>query len=269
MKWGFIFLILIGCSDNSEDEMRFLISSLQNESKTYPENAVFVLLNTGQSNSDGFAPNTDIPINEQIVYSAVQRGGATGFNNMSFTNTSYKHGIELGFTQRNPTAGFEKPFYYIEYALGYTEIVRHLSGGDIYTIFWNDYVKPRINQLIAEGKRPFVYLYWLQGERDSSLEPELYADRFDTWVDLWKTNLGADLPFIIPEIIESNANDITINDAFRNKALIEPNMRVINTQDLTDIGDGLHFDYEAYQNINDRMIPILKELTPIEIKNPL
>ena len=286
MKWIWIFILLISC--NQDEDMRMFMQSLPSgealSTPVFPDlpvNGVRVLLITGQSNAQGAVPFDDLPASDLDTFSNIQIWFITnnqledlqlGINNK---NKPYedKHGVELGLAHQFVSPEPE-PLYMIKHALGGTNIDSHLEAsysdeitdGTVWDAFRNDHVRRGINNLLAQGKRPFVYLYWCQGENDSFVSRvDDYERRFDSWVSMWKADLGADLPFIVCEIIETDSDDTTINNVFRDKALTEPNMRVIDTDGLPDKGDNLHYNTAAFETIASRCIGYMKELTPIEI----
>jgi len=169
-----------------------------------------------------------------------------------------------------PSPSFDSPLYVVKYGTGGSEINNFLSGGTDYLEFWNNYVVPAINDLIGQGKTPLVYFGFWQGEADSNTQPltDAYSGKFDTFVSLWQTNLGATLPFNIFEIYELDARDTTINGVFATKSGTESFLNVIETGDLSS-ADNLHFDYTPLKTAANRLITSMLTQSPVAITTAL
>jgi hypothetical protein len=117
-----------------------------------------------------------------------------------------------------------RPFYLIQSAKSSTAISVHLPpSGTQYLVAYNN-VKNAINQLITEGKRPFVYIRWVQGENDSasSVNTNNYENRQITWLNHWR-GIIPDVPVIIGGINvfgtpTEQARDLAINQSKINLA---------------------------------------------------
>jgi len=253
-----ILILLISCTD---EDMRLFQSNLPNSG--FPSNGVRVYLLTGQSNAGGRGLNSEAtsgelePQPQFKIWSKINSQFENldiPANNLSINSTF--HGIELGLALNFNTYYPGETGYLIKWGVDSTEIVQHLSGGTVYEEFWNNYVKPALNDLINQGKIPFVYFIYIQGERDSNLVfdpngPALYPARFDTLVSLWRNNIGVGLPIAPYEIHTplpgSYDQTRAINIVFENKSLIDNNLQVLETEFLSAEADNLHFKYSAHK----------------------
>ena len=221
-----------------------------------------VIILTGQSNAAGRAPNASATPSELSVQTHVKIWSKTNsqFESLQVGNNnlpaqSGDHGLELGLAQNFQTYFPGETLYLIKWAVSSTEIAQHLEGGAVYEELWDNYVVAGINDLIDDGKIPYVHVALWQGERDANTnisspggEYTLHAGRFDTWVSLWKSNFSSNIPLMVCEIKEpapSGYESTTINTNFNNKAATENYLGVMATKSLSDIGDSLHFDYAA------------------------
>lgn len=266
MRWILIILILTSC--NQDEDMLFQSMLSGGETVTppvFPTNGVRVFIYTGQSNCPGRGLNTDATAGELAsqsqfkIWSKINSQFENldiGTNNLNSTADS--HGIELGMAANFNTYYPSETGYFIKWGVSSTPIIQHLTGGTVYTELWINYVKPAINNLINAGKIPYVYFIYTQGERDAntSLTPPSggdylnYAPRFETLKDLWRTNIGASLPFVNYQLIDpgpSGYEMTAINDDFAASELLESLHKVLQTNGLGDIGDDLHYDYVAHK----------------------
>ena len=276
MKKLLLILLLVSCSEHEiieeqVKEMNPFVSSLgQQETEhtafSLPANGVYVYLLTGQSNALGAGLNSEALSTELDESTNMKIWSGTSFVNLNigagnnFSSTG-KHGRELGMSL-NLFDG--EPLYMIKLGSSGTPINEHLSGGSVYTLFWDD-VKNGINNLINGGYRPFVFLGFHQGEADggATLAP-LYADKLDTWVSLWRGNLGINLPISVTEIKESLATSYIINDAFHAKAASDILFNVISAKDLASY-DGVHLTYESQKTVAAAELSLIASVVPVEI----
>lgn len=251
--------------------MRIFSNNLKPSGSTYPK-PVDVFILTGQSNGSGVGENSEATAQELAQNFNVKIYGTTnnafegleiGENNLGSSGS--KHGLELGIAQ-----SVQKPIYIIKWALTSTAIVEHLPGGSVYENLYNNYVVEGINQLLDYGYLPRVSIIYVQGERDSNsqVDTDAYPANFDTWVSTWQGHFGTDLPIYVVEIIETDARDVQINQAFANKALTEPNITVIDTADWTS-DDDLHYDYDYLKNIASRIVTAEQSKTGVSVTQQL
>lgn len=240
------------------------LDTVQDQTPVFDEvNGVRVFILTGQSNAVGKALNSNLTAGELSAQSQLKIWNKTagafqdldiGTNNLAL---STEHGIENGLAQNILTYFPTGQSYLIKWGVGSTEIAQHLSGGAVYTELWNNYVVSGINNIITSGKIPYVYLIYSQGERDANTndpspagEYTLFGGRFDTWVSLWQTNFGTDLPIAVLQVKEpgpAGYEMATINGVFDAKALTESKLNVLQTKSLSSIGDNLHFNHNAHK----------------------
>ena len=239
-----------------------------------PTNGVIVDILIGQSNCSGSALNSSALASEiDSTNTLLIWDRTTAFVNLNigasnnYGGSATTHGRELALSLLYDSVN---PLYMIKRGSSGTPIVDHLVGGAQYNLYWPE-IKAGINNLINAGKRPFVRLNFHQGEADGdSIDSPFYSDRFDTWVALWRTNLGANLPITVTEIKESLATSYIINDVFHAKALTDDLLWVIDAKDLsTNIGDTVHLDYDAQKTVGNSQFTILENVEPVEITSLL
>lgn len=271
-----ILILLVGCTEN--EEMRVFTQVFNSD------NIVNVILITGQSNAVGFATTVGLPTQDLQPFENVKIWNDSidgfedlqiGVNNQTDPHAD-KHGVELELAKQYYD-DFTAPLYIIKYGYGGTRIKQHFDYEPtvltpwVYPTFYDDNVVKGINNLLAQGKRPFIWIYWCQGEADASpsYTPD-YSTSLDYWTDMYKTIFGSTVPFIFCEIIEANASDIIINGTFATKsAEVGTEGAVIETSGLSDIGDGVHYDTTAFDTIGARAIINMLALAPIEVTSQL
>lgn len=228
---------------------RRIITSQANKPK------VFIM--TGQSNMAGPAANSDATsaeIAEHPKAHIFQENDAFAALNISAGNNyelvaNTTHGLELSLSELLPD-----DFYMIKWAVGSTSIDEQLSGGSVYTRLYNNFYTPAIAEL-GDLDNYDVYVVFWQGEEDALTQAaaDAYAAKFDTWVNLWKTNLGSNVKFRIMEISNlARPYAPQINDVFAAKAAIEPNMIVIESGDLYP--GYLHYAYAPMKQAGQLLV---------------
>lgn len=265
MRWFLILILFISCQDNTEEEMRLFVSSLSNSESTptpppFPENGVRVFLQTGQSNSRGRGLNSDatpeeLAIQPQMKIWRLHTGG--GFDDLEVPvnnqTSGTTHSIELGLAKYFNDYYPDEIGYIIKVGIDGTPIIEHLPGGEVYDNFYPNFAIPGINRLISEGKIPYVYMIYSQGEADANPtnwpdgnNPTNYVARFDSWVAQWRSNIGADLPIVVYQILDTyDPGSGQINEIFINKDASDDKLHMLATGDLPSVGDNLHFNYTA------------------------
>ena len=115
----------------------------------------------------------------------------------------------------------------------------------------------------------YVRLVWSQGECDSNnqVTTDAYSTAFASVVNIWRSNLGQDLPFIALEIIETDSRDEEINAAI-NLVAFQNNMEVINSSGY-DTDDDLHFNYTSLKVIGNEVMAAMLAQNPLLITSEL
>lgn len=274
---------------NNTDDMRLFISSLSAEGGStpvdpFPPNGVRVFLYTGQSNCPGRGLDSDATAQELAektnfkIWSKINsrfENLQIGVNNLNSTEDS--HGIELGLSNNFESYYPNETVYFIKWGVHSTAILEHLPGGSVYDDFWPNYVIAGINDLIADGKIPFVYWVYTQGERDSNTgeggQPELYGGRFDQLISQWQSNIGVDMPMCNYELCDPlpSGYDQTgiVNQVFADKSLTEPLYQVMPTKFLSNLGDDLHYDYTAQKQISILALDYFEDKLGQRVNDPL
>lgn len=282
MRFVLLFLILISCTDSTEEEMKLFSASLSGLPTTptppgdwvLPENSVRLTLYTGQSNCPGNGYNADaLPseIDETTALQIWRKGSWANLNIASgnnYPNGSQYHSIELGLSLLQEER-YSYPLYLGKWGVGGTEIQKHLKGGDVFTEFYRNVVRTSINNILQSGKRVFVDLILLQGEQDSdSWKIAEYDYYLSQWITQWQEILGANLPISFIQIYQRNDGTTTINGIFQSKADENPLIKVIQA-DTLPTNDGLHYSYAAHKIIAERYMDRMIGVTPLEITSEL
>ena len=251
-----------------------------------PANSVRAGLSEGQSNEQGGEDFTAATTEELVAKPSLQM--AT-FEFPTFgdyelgVNNKYKPynqtiGYKLGFAEQWSNESSD-PFYMITHGLGGSNIDpflprRYGSYADIdgvnglyYKTLYGSLLPVGVQQILDSGKRFFLnHVFWLQGENDSFVSRVSgYSDLFDKKVAQWRKDLGNTIYIIIGTIIETDANDVAINDVFRAKALNDPYITVLEISHLPHKGDNLHYNKESLKIIAGMIIEEGKNATPIEL----
>lgn len=261
MKWIFILILFISCT-NQDDDMRLFVQSLSSDG-TAPINAVRVILITGQSNALGAAFNSDALASEMLeqpnfkIWSKVN----SQFENLDIPinnlganpddpPSNQRHGLELGLSV-NRTDYYSEDIYLIKHGVGGTSLVENMEGGYVYEEFWNNFVIPGINDLISQGKTPYVQLVFAQGEYDGATANQVsYGTNFPIWASKWRSNLGNNLPIIDLEINEVDANYADINTVKENQELSDSLYKLLDNK-LLPRDDDWHWNYSSMKLISN------------------
>jgi hypothetical protein len=239
-----------------------------------PVNSARLTIITGQSNASGEGLNSEALSTEIDVTSKVKiwRSNNNNFADLNiasgnnYPNNTAKHGFELQLSNIYETLDY--PLYLAKRGEGGKEIIEMLKGGTTYQDLYNNFVIKAVNNLLASGKRVFVDIIFMQGEGDSDFQDRTnaYSSQLDVWMNLWRTNLGANLPISLVEIYQRNARTTTINQIFASKA--SSLVKVISASNLTT-NDGIHYSYASLKTIINRYYDVNKFITPLEILTPL
>jgi hypothetical protein len=242
-----------------------------------PDNAELVLINLGQSNAKGYLninaedpPPSDGAETEALkVWDSVTQT----FKNQ-IKGTSGFAGYDMPLQQI--VGKYRRQFNIIHGAQGGTNILYHLPGGSVYETAWQD-IQDGINHLLNNGKRPFVWLTFVQGEADTIDQQivDAYAARSQTWVDNWRTLLGQKLPIIMGGInplgtAQEQIWDEAINAVKRRQyadGVIDAYYEVTG---LEHQPDNLHRSYQGLKDEAKLLIAIFDKLgSGLEITNTL
>ena len=215
----------------------------------YPNNAVFVVIHAGQSNALGACSNRiggSYLSERQATNKILRWNSATNtFVNQNLS-ISGNHGIDL-FLQKK-LYDWNRPLYYINTAVSNTIISKHLPPtGSVY-LTANTAVTTAINQLISQGKRPYIWYVYGQGEADSTqlrltnayVHGTLTEQSYDIAINQTKINLA-------------NTGAITFYPTI--------NFEMDINQD--------HRNYNGYGQEAQVVWNIINEIRPVEITAPL
>lgn len=112
---------------------------------------------------------------------------------------------------------------------------------------------------------PTVAVLWSQGEQDATaVKAPLYGDRLRRVVAGFRARLGSDVPFIASELAITNTapdRDTVVQQTRATLAGLE-STGFVDTADLTDTKDGVHFERAALQQIGARFAHKLADLVP-------
>jgi hypothetical protein len=278
MRFLLILILLVSCSQDRFEikpdrnaDMKMFFNSLGGvggEVPTFPENGVRVFLITGQSNAKGRALNSSASAGEldPSTTTKIWNPTASAFQNLDIGTNNLAdagdHGVELGLDVNFQTYFPGETLYLIKYAVGSTPIRDHIKTerGNVVDVFW-PYVVNGINQLITDGKIPYVYLIFSQGERDANPAtdadgdtPAAHYTRFGVWIDQWRSDIGANIPVVAYETLDFYSGSLTVNSNMNAYESLRTKFECIPMVGETDIGDGLHFDYQAQKDASVRCL---------------
>jgi len=252
-----------------------------------PPNGVRVFLISGQSNSKGRAYSDNADPNDLGVKTNVKiwdKTGAPAWNNLEIVNgiggnnnstLDDEHGIEVGLAKYYNDYFPNETLYLIKYGVGNSPIQPWISGGVHFNKFWNLFLSPAVNRLLLDGKIPYLYFFWSQGESDAS--PALvnsFQGKFNAWFDLWRNNLHNELPIALAEVLmpgnpEFTSGNVIVNDIFQNKADTEQFIESMPTRGYTDRGDAIHYSADAYLLMAQDVLAYFKTQNGVAITQPI
>ena len=244
---------------------------------------VNVILITGQSNAVGYALTSDLNGADLDAFANVMLwnddSGVMEFQPLHVgVNESERpytegerHGVEIALARKYYN-NFTEPLYIVKFGWGGTSILDHLDTDPslthwVYPEFWNDNVFPAINNLLSEGKRPRVWMYWHQGEANA--QGDTYENYFTQWQTLVRTNLkNNNIPFFATELSATHASKNVIFNNMAEESI--RNLTIQKAQDLATIPtDLVHFNTASFEIIADRLIDNLLVTAPIELTKKL
>lgn len=262
--------------------MKLFISSLSSKSgdTPFPENGVRVIIQTGQSNADGRAKNSNTTVEERAYtdYAKIWNPLTAQFEQYQYNvngngNGSAhpsEHGPDLHHIYNWQTYFPDEDVYIIKHAVGGTAIIEHLTGGSVYEVL-HPYVVDGLDALIADGKIPYVYFFFAQGERDATIGTEgtVYYDRYEDLIDLWRTNLGVqNITWVSYEIArDCYPREPIINAEINNIGTAYSMISVIPTIDLPTL-DGLHFTTQSLRDATPDVLQWYKDNLTSPVSNP-
>jgi hypothetical protein len=139
-------------------------------------------------------------------------------------------------------------------AVGGTPLSRWMPGNDLY-----ENAVSMAKRALESGSLKGIL--WHQGENDSQdlQNTNTYGQRFATMISALRTELNAEnVPFIAGELGEFLASHATciyytkINEAQKQQTQILPHCAFASAKDLTDHGDGVHFDSASLREFGRR-----------------
>ena len=161
----------------------------------------------------------------------------------------------------------------IKFSVGAASITRWQPGAVDYVGFINA-VTDGVEELINEGFNVNVVgLAWHQGESDATIDgAPLYAGRLDTFISSARNDLNATFPTLgfdsLPVALvepaqirnatqQTIANLGIVDSAMMNFAVTDSNASFVQTSDIDDYIDAIHFDATGQQLIGRRIASAL------------
>lgn len=238
-----------------------------------------VIFITGQSNAQGranssLANSTELDYHSNCLIWNKLNNNFQPLKIGAYANNESSpslHGVELplaiNFKNNFPT----ETIYIIKHALGGVNIDACSVGGTIYETFKNEYFQPAINFLLEIGVNPEIYIYYSQGEADSTASRYIdFNEKLSLLMNNYKNILCNDIRFIFPEIIEDGilTNDAEINNIFKNYEKNNNNINVLNGKNYPS-DDNLHWNYEGVNLLGADLFEVISKRKGGEIKYSL
>ena len=140
-------------------------------------------------------------------------------------------------------------------------------------------VTTRLAELRANGNTAVVKGFvWHQGESDSSNGVNQYVERYIEFVESFRMEFGADIPFVLGELsrtrdnsvtFNNNINQLAIDSADPNNLVVPSGISVVSSLDLTTPAtDTTHFDANGQIELGRRFVETFGALEPLPEPEP-
>lgn len=224
----------------------------------FPDNGVRIFLINGQSNSVGYADNIDMDPSEEVPYDhfKIWNGNAfvsleIGVNNKA-SGVDY-HGVELGLALNLQSYFPDDTFYLVKDGKGGRPIAYFSPNGDEVRLYYNTrkVLRDALNNLIASGKIPYVYMLWHQGENDAQYGYTTYEDELRELFNLWDNTYAYDTPKVIPSLLLNSPNTgrVAVNAIFETVVSESSNL-AISASSYLDEKDSSHWSYQGFKDMS-------------------
>ncbi len=242
---------------------------------TAPPTPVQVYLLGGQSNMDGYAYATGLPPSLQVSQddALIYWSGRplwTGLIPSSYATTYYGaeyFGPEVTFGRSIADARPDATVALIKHAVGGTDLAQCWYPGTSDTdpamgacyAGWLSTVRDALEGL--EEEHTIAGMIWMQGEADALVASwaEDYADNLRAFIDRVRQDVGTeDLPFAMG-VIDCIGCPYrqTVQEAQRAVAAESPLVFSVETEDLPQNGDNIHFDGSGMRTLGERLADAL------------
>ena len=263
------------------------------ESAPAPTEADVYIL-SGQSNASGLVPVADAPADLDAAIAGVETWVKP---NKSTDNSGWLETLYLGENNSTENPGlYWGPEMQMAYDIAqsvtdgrrvvlikYSENGRGLdqdsgtedfhpnSTGDLYNILVDGYIKPALNELIAQGLTPRIRGFcWMQGEQDSKTVASSgeYDVNLTALISALRADVAADLPFVIGRLSDAQIASgnfpylSTVQQAQDQVAAATANCSIVNTDSLTTL-DGVHYDGPSVIQLGSDFATESQALTPV------
>lgn len=237
-----------------------------------PSTGVPLIIFSGESNSGGYALNSEALPAEIAARSSVQilnNNTLAGFEdlNISLGNNLYghagaetwigeRHGWELMLANRVEAGTFiAAPCYLVKTGQGASHISEWGEGSSYWTTF-----QARVDAAIGflttlTGSAPSPYLFYSQGINDAIAGTDLTTWKAATLAhfDKIRVKYGDNLPIVMTKLVPSYP---VYNAAIEELATERTNLYFVETLDAT-LENENHWDYEGMKLISSRMQEVL------------
>jgi hypothetical protein len=225
-----------------------------------PSNNALVFFFTGESNSVGYAANSEAPSGELGVRSNVKilNNTSLAFENLNIGSNNANeiantHGWELEIANQINSGGIAgfTDCYIVKTGKGGTKIADWNVGGT-----WEVQMAARmtaaLNLLTAAGKTPKIICFYSQGINDVALNtaPVWKADTLSHFAHL-RSLYGSTLPIIMTKFLSPFA---VFNTAMDEIDTAESNTVAIDATGTTFNVDNTHWNYSGQKEMCNRMI---------------
>ena len=250
---------LISCSQRENDKrtLSFPTQEIKAENIPSKEN-IWVFILAGQSNMAGrglIEPHDTIPFKR--VLSINQNGEIIEAKEPLHFYEKSMSGLDCGLSF-GKTLATELPdsisVLLIPTAVGGSSISQWL--GD--SLFRNVHLLTNFKEKVALSKKygSIKGILWHQGESDANqTDLPYYKDRLSKLFENFRNIIdNENLPILIGELgsYSNNTNWLKINEQIKLYSLTDSNSIIIDTSDLKDKGDKVHFNSEGQRSLGQR-----------------
>lgn len=245
------------------------------EPEPEPEPILSVYLLAGQSNMDGVGLVTGLPPSMQVASPTIPlfwsgRWAWQGLAPSSYSGAQY-FGPEVTMGHRLLEIAPEQPIALIKHAWGGTNLAQcwypgetsaDSTQGDCYRDFMLT-VDTALAELEASGTAySLAGMAWMQGESDATYEP---------WANSYESNLNQLIARVREDVLEPNLPVVmgridcsvhcpyreTVREAQDAVAASDLTVEVVETADLPQVADALHFDASGMRTLGERFADVL------------
>ncbi|WP_428307222.1 sialate O-acetylesterase [Lacipirellula sp.] len=238
-------------------------------SSAYGQTPIDVYIFAGQSNMTGYLggqgglPAGTLNPNPNVLYSYKVTGPVSGQIYDSTSLVPLSTVLSTGSSEM--TFGQEmyertgKKIAVIKVAANATSL--HYDWNIHSENLWYDALVSKVTStkdlLASAGYAPnFAGMFWTQGEGDAATnwQSVVYQQNLTDFIQTLRTDINVEVPFYLNQLHGGGVRPYigAIRTAQNNVVATVPNTRILNIDDLTLLGDGIHFTTETHNEVGRR-----------------